>query len=64
MCGRLGLVTSFGYWQNLAMSNGTFFCMICFDVFPVGEAYEDDKGQKWDICKLCHDLEESLKDKS
>jgi hypothetical protein len=54
-------MTNFGWWQSevMAASNGTaFMCMICFDVFPVSEAYADVIGQKWDMCRECGEVEQ------
>lgn len=56
-------MTSFGWWQAqvMAASQGkTFMCMLCFAVFPVGEAYEDAIGQRWDICKPCDASDKEL----
>ena len=44
-------MTNFGWWQDKAMAEGKFYCMICLDVFPVDQAFEDSDGQKWDVCR-------------
>lgn len=50
-------MTNFGWWQALAMEYGRIFCSICFESLPVEEAYMDDQGQRWDMCKECGERE-------
>lgn len=45
-------MTSFAYWQA-QMPDGWFLCMSCFESFLIAEAFEDEGGQKWDVCKGC-----------
>jgi len=30
---------------------GHFMCCICFETFPLIEAWKDSQGQAWDMCK-------------
>ena len=32
---------------------GTFMCQLCFGSFLPHQAWEDEDGQKWDICLNC-----------
>ena len=40
--------------------DGTFMCCLCFEVFLVEHAWVDDAGDKWDVCRPCHEHEEAL----
>lgn len=30
---------------------GHFMCCICFDIFPIEEAWKDSDGTRWDMCQ-------------
>lgn len=53
-------MTSFGYWQAEANKAGLFMCMICFESFPIDQAYTDSNGDKWDSCVSCEEIEKEL----
>lgn len=36
---------------------GTFRCCLCFDVFPIVEAWVDEVGRVWDECQECAKFE-------
>lgn len=46
-------MTSFGYWAG-RVPPGQFLCCLCFEGFPLDEAWSDDQGQRWDVCVRCH----------
>lgn len=46
-------MTGFGWWNELAYLAGQFMCCICFEGFPVEQAWQDADGQRWDMCPAC-----------
>lgn len=30
-----------------------FLCSLCFGIFAADQAWVDEEGQKWDVCKPC-----------
>lgn len=49
-------MTSFEWWQRQVIegSQGTkFLCMGCFEIFLIDQAWEDEDGEKWDVCAEC-----------
>jgi hypothetical protein len=51
-------VTSFGYFASL-VPEGQFLCVLGFESLPLSEAYVDDAGQAWNVCKVCHAEDEA-----
>lgn len=37
--------------------DGRVWCELCYERFPQGELYVDGKGDKWDVCRDCHEKE-------
>lgn len=33
--------------------DGTFMCQHCFEKIPVADAWRDESGAAWDVCKPC-----------
>jgi hypothetical protein len=51
-------VTNFAWWAA-QVPEGTFWCCICFETYPVDQASVDEDGQKWDVCVGCKRIEDA-----
>lgn len=49
-------MTSFSWWSD-QVSEGYSLCALCFEAKPVFEAWTDNKGLAWDVCRACQKLE-------
>lgn len=54
-------MTSFYFWQQLAAEAGRFMCCLCFEAFPLDQAYQDADGQAWDMCQACGQGEQAAR---
>lgn len=53
------MMADFSWFQSQA-GDGRFLCMICFENKSiVNDAYEDENGDKWDICTSCATAEDT-----
>lgn len=50
-------MTNFGWWAG-QVPEGYFLCVECFEGRPVEEAWADETGQRWDVCRACKAAEE------
>lgn len=37
-------------------------CCVCFEYIPVGELWQDENGQRWDVCRPCAKTEAMSKE--
>jgi hypothetical protein len=52
-------VTSFGWWERWT-GPGRFLCQLCFETFPIGDAWHDEDGIAWDVCHPCKAAEDRV----
>lgn len=46
--------------NGVVCSDGKVMCCLCFDRVEKDELFEDESGDRYDICKPCGELNEAL----
>jgi len=50
-------VTSLAWWERW-VGPGHFLCQLCFERFQISDAWHDEDGTAWDVCRACKAAEE------